>query len=146
VVVSRYGVGTDNIPVARATELGIVVANVPDYCVEEVSDHVMGQLLACARRLVEYANDTAAGNWRQEGAASLPRLRGQTLGLVGAGLIARALVRRRSASGCASSPTRRASVRERSGRTSRRPPTFAGCSPSPTTSPSTHQPPRRPTP
>lgn len=92
VVVSRYGVGTDNIPVARASELGVVVANVPDYCVEEVSDHVMALLLACARRLVPYASDTAEGNWRQEGAAGLPRLRGQTLGLVGAGAIARALV------------------------------------------------------
>ena len=76
VVVSRYGVGTDNIPVARASEQGIVVANVPDYCVEEGSDHVMALLLACARRLVPYASDTAAGNWRQEGAAGLARLGG----------------------------------------------------------------------
>src|SRR5262245_4408218 len=51
-VVSRFGVGLDNIPVARATELGILVTNVPDFCVDEVADHTMALLLACARRVV----------------------------------------------------------------------------------------------
>ncbi len=52
-VVARYGVGVDNIPVARATELGILVTNVPDFCTEEVSDHALALLLACARRVVQ---------------------------------------------------------------------------------------------
>src|SRR5690242_21354888 len=56
VVVSRYGVGVDNIPVARATELGVVVTNVPDFCLDEVSDHAMALLLACARRIVTFAD------------------------------------------------------------------------------------------
>jgi D-3-phosphoglycerate dehydrogenase / 2-oxoglutarate reductase len=93
VVVSRYGVGVDNIPVERATELGILVTNVPDFCLDEVSDHAMALLLACARRVVTFANSTAAGEWRLlELGRGLPRLRGQVLGLVGFGNIARALV------------------------------------------------------
>jgi D-3-phosphoglycerate dehydrogenase len=91
-VVSRYGVGLDNIPVDRATELGILVTNVPDFCLEEVSDHAMALLLACARRVVTFASSTRSGDWNLELGRGLPRLRGQTLGLVGLGHIARALV------------------------------------------------------
>jgi D-3-phosphoglycerate dehydrogenase / 2-oxoglutarate reductase len=90
-VVSRYGVGLDNIPVDHATELGILVVNVPDFCLQEVSDHAMALVLACARRVVRYARETRAGEWRLDG-PGLPRLAEQTLGLVGFGNIARALV------------------------------------------------------
>ena len=93
VVVSRYGVGVDNIPVERATELGIMVVNVPDFCLDEVSDHAMALLLACARRIVPFASATRAGTWDLLGIGrGLPRLRGQQLGIVGYGNIARALV------------------------------------------------------
>src|SRR5262245_36215065 len=91
-VVSRYGVGLDNIAVDHATRLGILVTNVPDFCLEEVSDHAMALLLACARSIVTYARDTRAGKWDLKAGLPLPRLRGQTLGLVGYGNIARALV------------------------------------------------------
>jgi D-3-phosphoglycerate dehydrogenase len=92
-VVARYGVGVDNIPVAHATELGILVANVPDFCVEEVSDHALALLLACARRIVTFARATRAGSWDLLGSArGLPRLRGQRLGIIGYGGIARALI------------------------------------------------------
>jgi len=91
-VVSRLGVGLDNIPVDRATELGMLVTNVPDFCLEEVSDHAMALLLACARRVVTFARSTHAGEWNLELGRGLPRLRGQTLGLVGLGSIARTLV------------------------------------------------------
>jgi D-3-phosphoglycerate dehydrogenase len=93
VVVARYGVGVDNIPVSRATELGILVANVPDFCLEEVSDHALALLLACARRIVTFARSTREGSWDLLGLGrGLPRLRGQRLGLVGFGNTARALV------------------------------------------------------
>lgn len=92
-VISRYGVGIDNIPVARATELGILVVNVPDFCLEEVSDHAMALLLACARRIVMFARATHEGRWDLAGPGrGLPRISEQTLGLVGFGNIARALV------------------------------------------------------
>ncbi len=91
-VVSRFGVGVDNIPVDRATELGILVTNVPDFCVEEVSDHAIALLLACARRIDRLARSTRRGEWSLEIAHGLPRLRDQTLGLVGFGSIARHVV------------------------------------------------------
>jgi len=48
-VIVRYGVGVDNIDIKVATECGIIVANVPDYCVDEVSSHALGLILGCAR-------------------------------------------------------------------------------------------------
>jgi D-3-phosphoglycerate dehydrogenase / 2-oxoglutarate reductase len=91
IVVSRYGVGVDNIPVDSATELGILVTNVPDFCLEEVSDHAMALLLACARRVARFDRSTHGGHWDLTLARGLPRLRDQTLGLVGFGNIARRL-------------------------------------------------------
>lgn len=91
-VVSRYGVGLDNIAVARATELGMIVTNVPDFCLEEVSDHAMALLLACARRIVPFVRATRAGVWDPKAAPTMPRLRGQTLGIIGYGNIAQALL------------------------------------------------------
>jgi D-3-phosphoglycerate dehydrogenase len=90
-IVSRYGVGVDNIAVQTATELGIVVTNVPDYCVDEVSDHALALLLACARGIVRYARSTQQGEWALSAGLPLPRLRGQTVGLVGFGNTAQAL-------------------------------------------------------
>lgn len=94
VVIGRYGVGVDNIPVDLATELGIVVANVPDFCTDEVADHAMALLLACARRLVPFTTETRSGVWSLEDAPGLPRLNEQVLGIVGFGRIAQALVPR----------------------------------------------------
>ncbi|GIV76896.1 MAG: 2-ketogluconate reductase [Litorilinea sp.] len=91
-VVSRYGIGLDNIPVDHATRLGIVVTNVPDFCLDEVSDHTMALLLACARRIVPFARATRAGIWDLQAGRPMPRLRGQVLGLVGYGHIAQAVV------------------------------------------------------
>ena len=91
VTVARYGVGVDNIAVERATELGMIVSNVPDYCVEEVSDHAMALLLACARSLPTFDRDLRRGAWDLAAGRPLFRLRGKTLLLVGWGAIARAL-------------------------------------------------------
>lgn len=90
-IVSRYGIGLDNIPIARATELGMLVTNVPDFCLEEVSDHVMALLLATARQLLPLARSPENSGWTRDTPRPIPRLRGQTLGLVGFGNIARAL-------------------------------------------------------
>lgn len=98
-IVSRYGVGLDNVAIERATELGIVVANVPDFCLEEVSDHALALILACARRIVDYAHATRSGVWNVREQQGIPRLRGQTLGLIGYGNIAQALARKARALG-----------------------------------------------
>ena len=91
-VVSRYGIGLDNIPIGRATELGMLVTNVPDFCLEEVSDHVMALLLATARQLFPLARTLERSGWTRETPRPIPRVKGQTLGLIGFGNIARALV------------------------------------------------------
>ena len=98
-IVSRYGIGLDNIPIDRATDLGIIVTNVPDFCLEEVSDHVLALILALARRVVTFAQQTRRDVWDLQSGRGMPRLRGQTLGLIGYGNIARRLARKAAALG-----------------------------------------------
>ena len=50
-LISNTQIGYDSIDIGAATEQGILVTNVPDYCIEEVSDHAMALLLACTRLL-----------------------------------------------------------------------------------------------
>jgi D-3-phosphoglycerate dehydrogenase len=90
IVVGRYGVGLDNIAVDHATELGIVVTNVPDFCVDEVSEHAFALMLALVRKVVPFAAQTRSGGWDNAALGPLHRLRGQTLGLIGAGRIGQA--------------------------------------------------------
>jgi D-3-phosphoglycerate dehydrogenase len=90
--VARYGVGLDNIDVACATGLGMVVTNVPDYCRDEVADHALLLILGLARRIGPAIGSDAPP-------ATPVRLRGKTIGLVGLGSIASALVPRAQALG-----------------------------------------------
>jgi len=98
-VIARYGIGVDNVDVRTATARGIVVTNVPDYCVEEVSDHTLALLLACARRVVWLDRKVRAGRWDARDAVPIRRLSGQTLGLVGFGKIPRLVARKAQAFG-----------------------------------------------
>lgn len=86
-VIVRYGVGVDNIDLKGAAARGIYVANVPDYGVDEVSDHALALLLAVARRLVSRDRDVRAGRWNIARAEPMYRLRGKVLGLLGYGRI-----------------------------------------------------------
>ena len=61
--VGRYGIGVDNIDVEAATDCGIVVFNVADYCVEEVADHAAALVLSCVRRVVILDRHVRAGGW-----------------------------------------------------------------------------------
>jgi len=83
-IVARLGVGLDNIAVDEATRRGIWVTNVPDYSVEEVSDHAVGMLLACARGLAHYDREVRSGRWDPAG-AKLRRVRDMTCGIIGFG-------------------------------------------------------------
>ena len=98
-MVSRYGIGLDNIAVDVATQLGIAVTNVPNFCRDEVSDHVMALILAWARRIVTFSNATRRGVWDLGMGGAIPRLRGQTLGLIGYGNLARAVAHKAHAFG-----------------------------------------------
>lgn len=87
--VVRTGVGYDSIDVAAAAELGITVSNLPGVNAGAVAEYTIGLLLATARRLVPSAVGVAAGGWPREDGHEL---RGSTLGLIGYGAAARALV------------------------------------------------------
>ena len=84
-LISRTGIGVDNIDVEEATRLGIQVTNVPDYCLDEVADHAMTMLLAAIRRLPEALATVADGSWSPP--HDVHRLRGRRLALVGVGAI-----------------------------------------------------------
>jgi D-3-phosphoglycerate dehydrogenase len=92
--VARYGVGVDNVDVEHASELGIVVTNVPDFCTDEVAEHALALILALTRHIVPFARQTAGGGWDNVASGPIRRLRSQTLGLVGYGNLARALAQR----------------------------------------------------
>ena len=86
-IISRFGIGVDNVDLAAATRAGIVVTKVPDYCIDEVSDHTMALLLAVARK-IPFANaHVQAGRWEMPAVVPIHRLRGSVLGLVGFGRI-----------------------------------------------------------
>jgi D-3-phosphoglycerate dehydrogenase len=89
--VARYGVGLDNIDTAHANELGMVITNVPDYCLDEVADHAAALILALARNVPAFDAATRRGGWNKDAHPPMHRLRGRTLGLVGYGAIARNL-------------------------------------------------------
>ncbi len=89
--VARFGIGLDNISVTTATELGIPVTNVPDYCVAEVSDHALALLLAAARNVAFFHARTKSGEYQLSTGPTMRRLSESTLGLIGFGNIARAL-------------------------------------------------------
>ena len=98
-VVSRYGVGVDTIDVEAATELGIIVANVPDYCMEEVSDHTLAVFLSLVRKVNSLDRSIRSGIWDFQIAIPIHRLKGMTYGIVGCGRIGRRVARRVSAFG-----------------------------------------------
>lgn len=88
-VVGRSGIGVDNVDLQSAHEQGIPVVNVPDYCLDEVSAHALGMLLACARKLPQLDTIVKNGEWDWSAARPIRRLRDQTVGVVGFGKIGR---------------------------------------------------------
>ena len=97
-IVARMGVGLDNIAVGAASARGVLVTNVPDYCVEEVSDHVLGLLLAWTRGIVAFDRSVRAGRW-DPASARLRRLSTLTCGIIGYGRIGRRTVAKLQAFG-----------------------------------------------
>lgn len=98
-VIARFGIGLDNIAVATASELGIPVTYVPDYCVPEVSDHTLALLLACARKIAFFHHRTKSGVYNLQEGTLMHRLSNCTLGLVGFGRIGQEVFRKASVLG-----------------------------------------------
>lgn len=99
--VIRYGVGVDNIDLRAARELGVAVANVPDYCTEEVADHTVALLLALLRKLRAFDEGVRTSRWEAVGLGdTIPPLRQIVVGIVGLGRIGRAVLQRLQPFGC----------------------------------------------
>ncbi len=92
--VVRYGIGVNNIDLDAARELGIGVANVPTYCLEEVSNHAMAMMLGLARRIPQDHYGIAHGGWGIGALLPIPAFTDMTLGLVGFGAIARQVAKK----------------------------------------------------
>lgn len=97
--IARLGAGTDRIDIAAATAAGIVVSNVPDFCLGEQADHTMVLLLTLARRLPWMQTAMRRGQWTARQDPKVRRLAGRTLGLLGFGASAQAVAQRASAFG-----------------------------------------------
>lgn len=98
VIIVRRGVGYEQIDIPAATEHNILVAYIPDSCIEEVANHTIMFLLACARKLTIQHNGLRSGKWfSPEDIAPLPTIYNQTIGLVGYGTMARAVARKAKA-------------------------------------------------
>lgn len=93
-VLARTGIGLDPIDVAAATARGIPVVHVPSYCEDEVADHAMALVLACARKVPRYDRSVKSGTWDFAVGAPIRRLSNCTLGLVGFGKIPRKVLPR----------------------------------------------------
>jgi len=98
--IMSIGIGFDNLDLAAATEKGILAANVPDYCLEEMSDHAMALILALTRKITKLDRTVKEGGWKAEPDPdiqrnvwpAMSRLRGQTLGVIGFGRVPRTLI------------------------------------------------------
>ena len=94
-VVVRTGVGYDVIDVPAATELGVIVVNIPDLWIREVANHALGMLLCWNRKLIALDREVRAGVWRGRVPGDpTGSLHGETVGIVGLGNIGSAFARR----------------------------------------------------
>src|SRR6267154_102124 len=93
-IIARYGIGVDTIDLDAATRAGIIVTNNPNYCIEEVAEHTMALVLACARKVAVYDRLVRGGRWELPPGKPMFRGSGRTLGLAGFGNIARQVAAR----------------------------------------------------
>jgi len=90
----RYGIGTDTIDVPEATKRGVMVANVPDYCVEEVAEHALAHFLCLARKIALSDRRVKGGEWSLSYVKPLKGITEMTAGVIGFGRIGRAIAQR----------------------------------------------------
>ncbi len=98
-VISRYGVGVDSVDLKAATDLGIIVANVPDYCMDEVAAQTVAMILTLTRKTAFFDRRVKSGQWDFHSGIPIYRIRGKTLGLIGCGKIGLEVARRIAAFG-----------------------------------------------
>lgn len=97
--IARTGIGLDNIDVKHATERGILVTNVPDYCIHEVAEHALALVFALARNIAGYHVATKSGTYDLVAGLPVERVSGKTLGIIGLGQIGKLLAAKAAAAG-----------------------------------------------
>jgi phosphoglycerate dehydrogenase-like enzyme len=95
-VISRYGVGTDNVDLAAARRGGVVVTNTPNANAVSVAEFTLGLMLALLRRLTVLDRRAREGDWTPEPGAQLA---GNVVGVLGLGRIGTAVAVRANALG-----------------------------------------------
>ena len=100
-IISRYGVGYDNVDIDAAAAAGIWAANVPDYANEDVSDHALALLLGCIRKVGFRDRHIRNGQWDLMEQQKSRRTKGKTLGVVGLGNIGKTFLRKMAGFGLA---------------------------------------------
>lgn len=98
-VIGRYGIGYDNVDIKSAAGKGIKVVNVPDYCSDEVSEHIIALLFSCVRNITVKDSLIRGGKWNIRGAVPVHRISGKKLGIIGYGKTGQALHRKISSLG-----------------------------------------------
>ena len=90
----RGGIGYDSVDVDAASRVGILVCNVPTYCIDDVAEHTLALMFDSVRHVAKQDRWIRAGRWDRRAAHPARRIRGSTLGLVAFGRIARAVAER----------------------------------------------------
>ncbi len=99
-IIARYGIGVDIVDVKAAYENGMVVTNVPDYCIDEVADHAISLSFMLMRSFVKYDKKIREGSYQwQDWNVPIPRYRHAKCALLGFGRIAQNLTRKMNAFG-----------------------------------------------
>lgn len=98
-IIVRYGIGFNEVDIKAATDKGIIVCNVPDYCQDEVADHTVALLLNVSRKINSLSEQTKAGGWDASIASNVPRYKDKTCALLGCGGIGRMVGKRLQAFG-----------------------------------------------
>lgn len=91
-IISKYAIGADLIDIAAATEKGVCVANVPEYCTDEVSSFTMAMILGMSRKIPQMDRLVRTGVWNCRMVSPVYNLRECTVGIAGFGKIARSLM------------------------------------------------------
>lgn len=97
--ICRTGIGLDNIDVGHATAKGIVVTNVPDYCIEEVAEHALAMVFTLGRKIADSHLATKRGEYNLVASLPIERIGGKTLGIIGLGRIGTLLANKARAVG-----------------------------------------------
>lgn len=98
-ILVRLGVGVNEVDLAAATDLGILVCNVPDYCQCETADHTMALALCVSRKIHTLCSQTKSGGWDSSVASNVPRNYGKIFAIIGCGSTGRMVAERAQAFG-----------------------------------------------